>query len=500
VFEEALRAYRKLLDDADLVSDPARLPRVDALQRLYVERRAGLDGDPQVTMRLFGDLRAALPKLSPVAQSFAADLLATVDVEHGTWKGHAVDDAMMDALAAAGNEMTLERFAQRLPQVEMRQEAQRRLVRIHVELSAFPEVRNEAAAVEERVIRDGNNHIRATAITRVRFDERVAPARHVVVQQDVWAGVATMLATAPDRPELSVLPELSFRGALVADARGVTKPITICAPPRELDPSPCIAVADVALANPLAYLDDGGAFHFRDRVAETDVVAIAAVDDFVLPIRVGTTGVNVSWGLTFARPDDLAFSGPGGGRGPDLDVHIEHPSRERYLFTVAGPRGRFSTIVERADLASYRVETAGGGGSGGSSGSTGSTGSSGSECSSGGPGGPGGDGGPGGPGGDGGNAHVVIACGGLPCDVDALRRSVVSLGGAGGPGGSGGAGGAGGSGGSGRSQRSHTDSNGNTVVDDPGCSPGSSGSQGTPGSDGSPGSPGHAGRVTVELR
>jgi hypothetical protein len=58
-------------------------------------------------------------------------------------------------------------------------------------------------------------------------------------------------------------------------------------------------------------------------------------------------------------------------------------------------------------------------------------------------------------------------------------------------------GGSGGSGGSGRSQSTHTDENGNTVVDDPGCSPGSSGSSGSSGHDGSPGASGSPGKITV---
>jgi hypothetical protein len=58
-------------------------------------------------------------------------------VEAGSWQGHPVDVAMMDRLAAAGNEMTLRRFAERLPRADLRQEARRCIVRIHIELSAL---------------------------------------------------------------------------------------------------------------------------------------------------------------------------------------------------------------------------------------------------------------------------------------------------------------------------------------------------------------------------
>jgi hypothetical protein len=58
----------------------------------------------------------------------------------------------MDALAASGNEMTLTRFAERLPDPALREQARRRLVRIHVALSPFPEVREAAAVVEDTVV------------------------------------------------------------------------------------------------------------------------------------------------------------------------------------------------------------------------------------------------------------------------------------------------------------------------------------------------------------
>jgi hypothetical protein len=57
----------------------------------------------------------------------------------------------------------------------------------------------------------------------------------------------------------------------------------------------------------------------------------------------------------------------------------------------------------------------------------------------------------------------------------------------------------GGAGGSGRSPTTHTDGDGNTIVDDPGCSPGSSGSSGASGADGAPGADGRPGRVTIRV-
>ena len=79
-----------------------------------------------------------------------------------------------------------------------------------------------------------------------------------------------------------------------------------------------------------------------------------------------------------------------------------------------------------------------------------------------------------------------------------LRGVIASEAGYGGEGGRGGSGGQGGSGGNARSQSTHTDSNGNVVVDDPGCSAGSNGANGAAGANGASGPNGHPGRVTFQ--
>jgi hypothetical protein len=409
----------------------------------------------------------------------------------------------MDTLAAAGNEMSLTRFAERLPAPDLREQAKRRIVRVHVALSPFDEVRASPAAVEEAVIRNGHNPVALAdhRLVRAWFDESQATIRAVLVRRRVWQRSATLLGYAQERPTLSVLPELSFRGSLWAELQSISHPVTLCTSKRALDPTPCIAIASVSLDNPFTYLDKGGLFHFRDKVAEQEVVPLAAHDTFTLPVALdGQPAVSLQWGLSYERPDDLDISGSGAGsRGPDLQVRVEHPNQRRYVFTVRGSRGDYVAVVEAADLAHFQVASRGATGATGSSGSPGASGSDGGECGSGGDGGPGGDGGDGGPGGDGGNVNVVIACGSGLCDVDLLKKIVFSAGGAGGAGGSGGPGGSGGSGGSGRSATTHTDADGNTVVDDPGCSGGPPGSPGANGSDGSPGRAGAPGRVTFQV-
>ena len=70
LFDDVMRAYGKLLKDSDLETDPALAERVATMQRLYVDRRPGLDGHQNVLAPLFDDLRDRLTKnkLGPVAK------------------------------------------------------------------------------------------------------------------------------------------------------------------------------------------------------------------------------------------------------------------------------------------------------------------------------------------------------------------------------------------------------------------------------------------------
>lgn len=502
MFDDVMHAYFTMLKDADLQTDPALAERVASVQRLYLERRPGQDGHANILVPVFDELRSALAgkQLAPVARSFAQDLIASIDVEHGTWQGHPVDVAMMDALAAAGNEMTLRRFAERLPRADLRQEASRRIIRIHVALSAFDEVRGAAAAVEESVLRDGHNRIvlGEHPLVRAWFDERNATIRNVLVRQEVWNQTATLLGYSQERPTLSVLPELSFRGHFWAELEAISRPVTLCSAKPALDPTPCIGVLDVSLDNPFTYLDKGSAFHFRDNVREHEIAPWAARASFTLPVGLaGRPAVSLRWGLTYERPDNLDFAGQ--DRGPDLDVRVDHPMANRYVFTVNSPQGGYVAVVEDADLGNFHVASRGARGASGSDGRAGSDGLAGAACSNGGAGSNGSNGGDGHPGGDGGNIRVVIACGTGPCDVDQIEGIIFSTGGDGGAGGSGGAGGDGGAAGAARSPTTHVDSHGDTIVDDPGCDAGLAGSSGSKGSDGSRGRPGNPGHISFSV-
>jgi hypothetical protein len=510
LFDAVLDAYGAMLH-AKLDNDPAAVERVQALQRFYLDRAAGTDAHPAKVTEITSSVRDAIAakKLGRIATQFGQELLDTIEIEHGNYRGSPVDPAVMDRLAADGNELTLRRFVDRLPTEQLRNEAQRRLVRIHIALSPFPEVQSGGATLEANVLQYGFNAVEIAAhpVTRAWFDADHVPKRDVVVQQHVWQRTATLLSAAKDRNTLSVVPELALHGALMAQLDGISRPITVCGAAKDLDPSPCIAVTDLSIDRDVsqAFVKlDGGKLRVADNLASTDLLPLAEQAKFVVGVQIGTATpaatTSFAWGLQFVRPDDLVFHGPGnGGRGPDLIVRVADPRVDRVSYDVDENGHDYIAFVDRGDLANYRVGSQGGAGYDGAAGADGTAGTDGGECENGGDGTSGDDGGNGGPGGTGGNVTVQTSCReGAGCGpLQALvQGTIVSLGGPGGAGGMGGAGGAGGAGGSSRSPTTHTDSDGNTVVDDPGCSAGSSGSSGTSGTDGAAGPAGRPGTVS----
>ncbi len=503
LFDALFDAYHKMLVAKDLDGNPSEVERLSTIQRMYLDRQPGRDPHPAVLTPLLADIRAALAKkqLGRIATRFGQELLDTVDIEHGTWQGQNVDAAVMDALAKAGNELTLHRFTERLPSEPLRIEASRRVVRIHIALSPFAEVQQAGPELEQAMIATGHNAVKLAdhPVVKASFGDKTVQ-RGVVVREHVWQRTATLLGSAADRKTLSVLPELPLRGALLVELKGISHPVTLCGRDKDLDPSPCIVAGDLSLGNPLTKLDANGVVKVDDSLPITALLPLAAEDGFAVSVRIlGQPAATLTWPLRFELPEPLTFHGGGnGGHGPNLTVHVADTRVGRLTFDVNADGRDYIAIIEGANLPDYKIASIGGAGASGSDGLTGSSGSDGSTCGNGGDGGRGGDGGNGGDGGDGGDIAVQLSCTSASCGrmPALLAGMIVSAGGPGGAGGSGGAGGVGGSGGNGQSPTTHTDSEGNTVVDDPGCSAGSSGSNGASGSDGSPGSDGHAGRVS----
>ncbi|MCL2625508.1 MAG: hypothetical protein FWD46_01650 [Cystobacterineae bacterium] len=501
------RELRKMLRSSEIEKDSQMGERLSTLQLLYLERRRDQNAHPKVVAPMFDELRKALEgkAMGPVARAMGGDLLTIVEIENGRWQGQEISITTIDELAAAGDETNLWRIAKRHPSPELRIEASRRIIRIHIALSSFSEVQAAATDVEDRVLAEGNNRVSLVDFPLVRawLVDSKAPKRNVRIRQDVWNQRAKLLGYSADTKKLSVLPDLSFGEILWAELQSVSRPVTVCENRKSLNPLPCIHISDISLDNPFTYLEGKRLFRFRDNLGVAKVVPLAANDDFMLPLRIGgVPATALRWGLFFEQPENLIFKGRApGGDGPNLVVHIERPHHARFVFYVTAPSGTYIAILQTGDLGRYGVATIGAQGFAGAPGFSGTPGTDGGACQDGGNGGDGGAGYNGGPGGDGGDVLVRIFCGQYNCEetVNMLSGVVWSQGGAGGPGGEGGSGGRGGHGGSAQSNSTYTDSNGNQHENNDGCSAGSDGSPGWNGADGYDGRDGSPGRVTIEV-
>jgi len=507
-------AYRDLIVDGALEASAPMQAQVATLQDLYIQRPTGVDGQPNVVGPVADDVRRKLfaRPLGPVASRFATALLDVVDLEQGRYGGRPVDGALLDDLAARHDEALLRLFADRLPSEALRGEARRSVVRLAIAASPFPEVRDDAAAVEARVLAQGVN--RVSLATHPPTSAAVAVQkmgmRGLAVRQDVMRQVATFVRDGSS-PRASAPPDLPLGSALTVDVSGISRPITLCRPARALDPSPCVAAEDVKIDSPLASIDGFGVLHFIDHVGAYNAAALSRPDHFIaLPISIGGQRLaSLDWPLRFERPDALVLSGTI-GVGPALDVAVDHTDATRYAFVVMGNGREWHAVVEARDLPGFRVVSRGAIGASGADGRSGwdgsrgmdgssasCPGSSGSDGTRGGDGTNGTDGEDGGPGGNGGDVRVAVDCGARACapaDLAVLKRIIASEGGPGGSGGGGGPGGRGGRGGRGGSSTICTDDNGvSTSVS--GGMDGLSGSDGWSGHDGHDGSPGQPGRV-----
>ncbi len=521
LIDEGGHGYRDLIRDSQIEKSPAVQARLEALAQFYIERESRVSGHPEVLEPLFAELRKAIGEhaLGQVASRLGEDLIATVDVENGLWIGRRIDRGTIDTLYKSGNEPLLHRFADRLPSRELRDEARRRVIRLRIAKSPYPELRQQRSAVEAAVMHDGVFAISLGAhpAERASIDSGRLPMRGVLVRQDVFKHTATLLGYAGDRPGVSVLPDIRLRGALAVEVRGFSKPITLCAEKKSLDVSPCIRSSDIKLENPVAYLAEGDSFHFVEHITMRDAVGLATMHDrFVLPVSIGGRRLyQFEWALSYERPQDLLFGAPSlGADGPHLTVRVDHRDPARYIFSVLRlGEAPIDAVVESADAATFRIASRGATGTMGYTGQAGSRGSDGlagaaARCPSstgerggaGGPGGAGSPGGPGGRGGSGGDITLQLTCPQSGCTetLALLRTTIQSSAGEGGAGGRGGPGGTGGRGGSGGGGASCSDRSGNSFSLSSG-SQGADGSDGTQGADGPPGSAGQPGRIEFSV-
>jgi hypothetical protein len=448
-----------------------------------------------------------------MAQRSATALIADLELSSGLRGGQPIDVAVLDDLLRARDESTLTRYALHVPDSSLRSEARRRVIRLHIEASPLATVRDNGAAVEDTLMRLGVNPIAMAEHRPLHgtLDDALS-TRRVVVRQDLEHQTVALVGTVDDEKSVSVLPQLSLRGALHIELEGIDEQVTLCGPPEALNPAPCVPESAVALGSRLAYLERDGTMRFVERLLAREALSLAtASDDVVVPIAVsGYRVAELEFGLRFEMPNDLVFDARSGS---ELRVYVEPLAGERLSYTVTRGDRQYVAIVERDHANEFHIISQGADGQrgrDGSSGSDGFTGAAGTSaiCPSsqggaggrGDDGGPGEDGGAGTDGGNGGDAVVDVATLGAAADelVALVRKAVLSRGGVGGSGGSGGRGGRGGAGGPGGAGTTCVDADGKTTFLSAGMQ-GFSGSDGRSGFNGLSGSNGRAGRVTVHV-
>lgn len=431
------------------------------------------------------------------------------EVERGKLHGRRVDAALVEQLAADGDEPSLALVARAAREPALRTQAARSLVRLRIARSPFEEVRADAAAVEETVLRLGVNPI-SLAVHPPRAARLALDVRGFSVAQR-WSAAALRVQLGE---ALSARSEVPVRDALQVELAGLSRPVTLCSPPGALDPTPCVASADVRSGAGVARVEHG-VLRLADSLDPAAVAAWAGEARLAIPLRIGAgPTVTIAGPLRFEPPDGLVLTGGAPGTdGPDLRVAALLRG-ERLEVEVESAEGTYRAVLERQDALALRIVSRGAPGAEGAAGWDGSAGASGLSASNascppfaraaapGAPGQAGGSGGPGaagGPGGRGGAIDVVVtAPAALREDTLRLLRAVVaSEGGAGGAGGRGGSGGSGGAGGTGGSGTTCSDDDGRPVIL-PASPDGAAGPDGPDGPDGAPGPAGAPG--TVRLR
>jgi hypothetical protein len=520
LLDELAHTSRALLSSKAIETDPERQAILDAVHGAVLLRKPETAPHADAIEDDLAALRDALEngRLGPKAQRYGKELLAGIELERGQWKGKPVTAATLDHLERQKDASTLRRMMQRLPDATMKQEARRRLARLHIAASPSAYVRANASEIEDKVVETGRNAIDPSTMPAQKgfFDGEKSRVKGVLVRQNVWKQTATLLAFEGSEPGSSLLGSVDLRGALFLRVDGLDEPITLCAPSDALDPTPCLSPTDIKPKVPIAYVDDKGLLHFVEKVTSRDAMRLVyETPNLPLPFEVrGKEVLTIEWPLVYESPGSVVFTGSRGTTSPDLQVVLERRRSPRLFFEVKAPQGAFVGVVEEGDRDSFLIATRGAPGTPGTAGSPGTTGSAGSmgmaaSCpgsrggngGNGGRGGNGGPGGPGGPGGDAGDVSVRISCLGGDCGnlADLAARMVRSEGGPGGPGGRGGPGGAGGPGGSGGSGTSCFNYTTKQTTYVGGGSPGSAGSPGSTGANGPPGAPGRPGKVSIQV-
>src|SRR5262249_56015972 len=115
--------------------------------------RAGRPRGPAPAPARLGGWRAGReraapdPPRGPVAARHAGELLDTFSLERGRYNGAPVTEGTLDIVQNRRDEALLRRFAARLPDPDLRRQALRRIIRLHIAASTYPQPRTHARPV-----------------------------------------------------------------------------------------------------------------------------------------------------------------------------------------------------------------------------------------------------------------------------------------------------------------------------------------------------------------
>jgi hypothetical protein len=520
LLDRLLHQYVLRIAYPSLEGDAPVMQQLEILRRVYTERQPGKDasraGRDATLAALHGLDETTLSAFGRQARDGALTILF---LEQGLLPdGTPVSVESLDELLSMGAEEELRIYARRIPDPALRTEAARRLVRLRIASSPFAELRQDAAAVETRVMAMGRNPVPLSVNrpTEVDFDASAMPVRGISILQDVGSQTARLASWRDRRDNVSVVPAIDLRPVLSFTIPSFSAPLRLCAPAEELRVEPCVEARELSLGLPFAQLEDDGRFRLAGQIDMAQVLSLAeSGPGFRIPIVLGGEPlVDAIWDVDYATTGNAVFSPGYGAEGPTVSLVVDATDTRFHHYVIRAYEREYHAVVEPGEMGYFAVVAAGGDGVPGARGQDGYDGSDGANgsnasCpnSSGGNGQNGSDGGPGGPGGPGGNGgpggflDAKLLCDPARCQALAaeLHATLAAPGGSAGAGGAGGAGGRGGDGGSGGSSASCTDDEGQSYTVS-GGSDGADGHDGPPGPRGPDGYPGPPGRVALDVQ
>jgi hypothetical protein len=521
LLDRVLHQYVQRIAYPNLEGDAPIMQQLEILRRVYTDRQPGKDPSEagrNTTLLMLRQLDEST--LSPFGRQARDAALTVLYLERGLLPdGRPVTIENLDELVSMQAEEELRIYARRIPDETLRREAQRRLIRVRIARSPFAELREDAAAVEERVMALGRNPVSLTSNrpTEVDFDASRMPVRGIAVVQDVLSQRARLVSWRDRRDNVSVVPAIDLRPVLAFTVPSFSAPLRLCAPAEELRVDPCVDPSELSIGLPFARIEADGHFRLAEHLDMAQVFHIAETGPgFRIPIVLaGEPLVDALWDVDFSTTGNAVFEGGGyGAPGPTVSLVVDATDPRFHHYVIEAVGREFHAVIEPGEMGYFAVVAAGGDGQPGARGQDGYDGqdgqdgqdascpnSQGTNGSNGTDGGPGGPGGPGGNGGQGGFVDAKLICTQPRCAelVAELRPTLAAPGGAPGAGGMGGRGGDGGDGGDGGSSTTCYDDN-NVSYTVNGGSDGADGNDGPNGPPGPDGLPGPPGRVVLDVQ